>query len=88
MQTDIKQEISIFIVDTFLFGQAERLKDEASFLEEGFIDSTGVLELVMMVEERYGIKVEDEELNPDNFDSVNRLEDYVRRKLGALESAD
>ena len=67
-----------------LFGSSDRVfNDEDSFLEKEIIDSTGVLELVSFVEERFGIQVSDEELIPDNFDSVNKLGEYVRRKQGS-----
>jgi len=68
--------------ENFLFSNnGYELEDEASFLEEGIVDSTGVLELVMFVEETFGITVQDEELVPQNFDSVSQLAAYVRRKL-------
>jgi len=71
-------------VQNALFGSSERsFNDEDSFLEKEIIDSTGVLELVSFVEERFGIEVGDEELIPDNFDSINKLGEYVRRKQGA-----
>jgi acyl carrier protein len=67
-----------------LFGSSDRaFNDEDSFLEKEIIDSTGVLELVSFVEERFGIEVGDEELIPDNFDSINKLGEYVRKKQGA-----
>ncbi|PXF57370.1 MAG: hypothetical protein C4B58_10275 [Deltaproteobacteria bacterium] len=59
----VHDEIRQFIIDNFLMGQdSDSLKDDSSFLEEGVIDSTGVLELVGFLEENYEIKVEDEEL--------------------------
>lgn len=78
----ISDRIRSHILDSFLFtSDGGRLKNDASFLEEGIVDSTGVLELVMFVEENFGITVEDEEILPDNFDSVNALVGYVQRKL-------
>ncbi len=72
-----------FILDNFLFtADGSLLQDDASFLEEGIVDSTGVLELVMFVEETFGIEVDDEEIVPENFDSVERLARYVRLKTG------
>jgi acyl carrier protein len=72
-----------YILENFLFTDDNgRLQDDTSFLEEGIVDSTGVLELVMFVEETFGISVEDEEIVPENFDSVGRLARYVRPKLG------
>ena len=81
---EVKKQIRDFIVQNALFGSSERnFNDEDSFLEKEIIDSTGVLELVSFVEERFGIEVGDEELIPDNFDSINKLGEYVRRKQGA-----
>jgi acyl carrier protein len=72
-----------YILENFLFTNDNgRLQDNASFLEEGIVDSTGVLELVMFVEETFDITVEDEEIMPENFDSVQRLAGYVRSKAG------
>ena len=81
-QTDqIGDEIRNFVVENFLFGQASAVPDEdASLLETGVIDSTGVLELVSFLEERFEVRVEDTELVPENLDSVRRLSDFVRRK--------
>ena len=75
-------EIRNFIVENFLFGDtANPLNDEDSFLENGIIDSTGVLELVSHLEETFEIKVEDEELIPDNLDSIANVVKYLERKL-------
>jgi acyl carrier protein len=80
--TDIEGTIRAHIAKNILFsGNRYPYKDDASFLNEGIIDSMNVLELVMLVEERFGITVEDEELVPDNFDSINKLAAYVRRKV-------
>jgi acyl carrier protein len=75
-------ELRSFIVENFFFGQDEgQLSSDDSFIENGIIDSTGVLELVGFLETRYGIKVEDDELVPANLDTLNRLSAFVRRKL-------
>ena len=63
-------------------GGEEGLKDDASLLEEGIIDSTGVLDLVMFIEETFSIRVADEELTPENLDSVDRLVAFVEKKTG------
>jgi acyl carrier protein len=73
-------EIRNFIVENFLYGQDDGFDDNVSLLEKGIIDSTGVLELVSFVEEKYGISVEDEELIPENFDSVVNLSAYITKK--------
>jgi acyl carrier protein len=77
----IEQEIRQFIIDNFLFGETDcAFSNDDSFLEQGIIDSTGVLELVMFVETTYGINVEDNELVPANLDSVNNLVRFIDRK--------
>jgi acyl carrier protein len=79
----VEDQIRRYIADNFLFsGDGYALPDDASFLEEGIVDSTGVLELVMFVEEAFNIAVEDEEIVPENFDSVSQLAAYIRRKGG------
>ena len=79
----VNKEIRKFVVDNFLFGQGEFSADE-SFIGKGIIDSTGVLELVAFLEETYQIKVKDEELIPDNLDTIDCLVSFVNRKLTAV----
>lgn len=78
----VEQEVRDFIQNDLLFGKDMTFSDEDSFLEQGLIDSTGILELVHFIEERYGFTVEDSELIPENLDSVSRLGKYVRAKQG------
>jgi len=70
-----------FIIDNFLFGEAEKLQDDISFFESGIIDSTGILEVVSFLEEKFNIKVDDEELIPENFSSVIDIDRYLNQKL-------
>jgi acyl carrier protein len=79
--SDVKTQIREFIIENFLFGNADGLKDDTSFLEEGIIDSTGVLELVTFLEETFSIQVEDEELIPENLDSIDNVSAFLERKL-------
>jgi acyl carrier protein len=79
--SDIKSTIKDFIVENFMFGSEEGLNDDTSFLDEGIIDSTGILELVDFLEAEFSIQVEDEELVPENLDSLNNLEAYLSRKV-------
>ena len=74
-------DIRGFVVANFLFGEGGSLQNDDSFLETGIVDSTGILELVGYVGKQFNVTVEDHELVPDNFDSVNRVADYVCRKL-------
>lgn len=77
---EFKSIIRSFIVDNFLFGESENLNDETSFLEEGIIDSTGVLELITYLEETFNIKVDDDELIPENLDSIDNVAAFLIRK--------
>jgi len=77
------QELRTFIIDNFLFGDASgrfTFSDDDSFQERGIVDSTGILELVCHLQEHYGIAIEDEELVPDNLDSVSKVARFVERK--------
>jgi acyl carrier protein len=74
-------QIRSFIFENFLFDADESsLGNDDSFLEQGVIDSTGVLELVNWLEETFSLKVQDEELVPENLDSVNKLASFIAQK--------
>lgn len=77
---DTKQRIRQFLSDNILFGDAGHVGDDTSFLGEGIVDSTGVVELVLFVEETFGIQVDDDEIVPDNFDTINNLAAYIEQK--------
>lgn len=78
------QTIRKFVIDNYLFGEEDKLGNEDSFMETGIIDSTGILELVRFLESTYEIKVADEELIPDNLDSVNKIVSFIQAKQSAL----
>ena len=80
--TQIDEDVQDFVVKNFLFGQQNALAPDESLLERGILDSTGVLELIAFLEEHYAIKVEDDDVTPDNLDSVARISDFVSRKIG------
>ena len=81
--SEFKDTIRTFVVENFLFGNNENLEDNTSFLDEGIIDSTGILELVSYLEEEFSITVEDEDLVPENLDSLNNLIAYLGSKINA-----
>ncbi|MHA1381613.1 MAG: acyl carrier protein [Candidatus Helarchaeota archaeon] len=79
---DIKEILRMFISENFLASAGlDQFKDTDSFMDKGIIDSTGVLELVSFIEDRFKIIVEDEEIIPDNLDSLSRLTFYIKKKL-------
>ena len=81
---EIKTQLRDYIAQNLLFSEnGFPHDDEASFLEEGIVDSMGVMELVAFTEETFGIAIEDHEITPDNFDSINRLAGYISGKMTA-----
>lgn len=81
----MRDKIRSYIFTNFLFDDSDsNLSDEDSLLEKGIIDSTGVLELVMFLEESFNFEVHDEELIPENLDSVKNLVAFVNSKQAAL----
>lgn len=81
--TAVGQSIRGFIIESFLFGEDTGFTEEASFLENGVIDSMGFLELISYLEDTYNISIEDHELIPDNMDSLANVTSFVIRKLDA-----
>ena len=82
MTTDqIEQQVREFLTNNFIFDPSVKLDLEDSFMENGIIDSTGILEVIMWVESNFGVHVEDDEVLPENFDSIGSLVRYTERKI-------
>jgi acyl carrier protein len=75
--------VKAFVVENFLYGEGGRLDEETSFLESGIVDSTGIMELVSFLEKQFGIVVGDDDVVPENMDSLSRIDQYLHRKLKA-----
>jgi acyl carrier protein len=78
---EIRQQLRTYIIENFLFGDDKGFDDSVSFLESGILDSTGILEVISFLEEQFAIKVRDDELVPENLDSIMNLESYLGRKM-------
>jgi len=78
---NLSNDIREYIIDNFLFGEPGNLSDDTSFMEGGIVDSTGILEIVGYIEEKYGITIVDAELIPENFNSINNISKFLERKL-------
>jgi acyl carrier protein len=72
-----------FVVENFLFGDGKLLKEDTSFLEGAIVDSTGVLELVMFLEKTYNIKIEDDDLIPENLDTLRNIAVFLEKKINS-----
>ena len=81
MTENVKPILINFISENYLKGREIEDLENVSFLDRGIIDSVAVIEIVAFLKERFGIAVEDEDIIPDNLDSINKLESYVNRKL-------
>lgn len=88
MTDTLAAEVKAFVIENFLFGDASQpLADTDSLIEKGIVDSTGVLELVAFLEDRYRITVADGDIVPANLDSLARIAAFIRAKTPALATA-
>jgi len=74
-------EIREFVVSNFLYGEAGLLKDDTSFMQADILDSTGILELVTFLETKYNVKVANEEMLPENLDSIDKVAQFLAKKM-------
>jgi acyl carrier protein len=81
------EKIRTFVIDNYLFGEDEKLGNSDSFMESGIIDSTGILELVRFLEATFDVKVADEDLIPDNLDSIEKIVAFVQAKQASAAGA-
>ena len=81
---DTKNLVRNFLLDNFVMGSNVVIADDTSFMERHILDSTGFIELILFIEETFGVKVEDAEMLPENFDSLLNIEGYVERKRTVL----
>jgi acyl carrier protein len=78
--SELERDVRGFISDNFIL-DGDDLAGDASLTQQGVLDSMGVLELIMFVEERFGVKIPDEDTLPENLDSVDRIVRYVQGRL-------
>ncbi len=81
--TTVEQHVEQFIRENFFY-EGPPIERAASLMDSGILDSTGVLELVTYLEEKFGVAVADTELTPENLDSLQRIASFVGRKRSAL----
>ena len=79
-QSKIAAEVKDYIEKNFVYDQETNFKVDESLLDSGLVDSTGILEVVSFIEETFSISIEDEEMVPDNLDSVNKIASFIVRK--------
>lgn len=79
-QSEIVAKVKDYIEKNFVYDQETTLKVDESLLDSGLVDSTGILEVVSFIEETFGVSIEDEEMVPDNLDSVTKISSFIARK--------
>lgn len=77
---EIISEVRAFLKENFMLDDAVAIEEQTSFMDNHILDSTGFIELIGFIEERYGVTVDDEEMVPENFDSLRNIRGYVERK--------
>lgn len=78
----IEDKIKVYILDNFLFtDDQEALAREDSFMEKGIVDSTGMLEIIYFIEDEFEVKVDDDEMVPENLDSVSNIARFLEKKI-------
>ena len=82
--SDIEHDVRAFISENFIL-DGESLDGDASLTRQGVLDSMGVLELIMFIEERFELKVPDEDTLPENFDSVDRIVRYLHERVAVAQ---
>ena len=75
------EKIRSFIVDNYLFGDGSSLTNDTSFLEERIIDSTGILQIISFIEEEFDIRINDDEILPENLDSLSNISAFLNKKF-------
>jgi acyl carrier protein len=77
---DIAREVEHFVKRNYLLDEGEAIDHAQSLIGSGIIDSTGILELITFLEERYGVRFEDRELTAENFESISRIAAFLVEK--------
>lgn len=78
----IEQQLRDYIAQKILLASRFPYRDDTSFLESGIIDSLKLLDILLHIEKAYRITVADDEMVPDNFDSISKIANFIRRKMG------
>ena len=80
---DVQERVRLYLIENFLMGDSElAIQADTSFIDTGIVDSVGFIEIIAFLEESYGIVIEDEEMVPENLDSLRSIDAFVTRKRG------
>ncbi|MFN8519729.1 MAG: acyl carrier protein [Chloroflexota bacterium] len=76
----VQDQVREYVLETFFVADAGELSDDLSLIDSGIVDSTGMLDIILFLEERFGIHVADQETTPSNLETIGRIAGYVGRK--------
>ncbi len=79
---ETRAQVRQFIISNFYVSDPAVLADDASLLDAGIVDSTGVLEIITFIESTFSVSVEDQEMLPENLDAVSNIVKFVHKKTG------
>jgi acyl carrier protein len=77
---DVQAKVKQFIIENFYVSDPAELSGETSLITAGYVDSTGMLEVIAFLEEQFGIHIDDREMTPDNLETIDRITAFVGRK--------
>jgi acyl carrier protein len=80
MGMSTEQTLREFVIRNFYVSDPSEIRDDTSLVTGGYVDSTGVLEVIAFVEEKFGIRITDQETTPENLDSIARIASFIARK--------
>ncbi len=86
MSQEVIAQLRAFLKENFMMDEADTLGESTSFMENHILDSTGFIELITFVEERWGVQVDDTEMVPENFDSLRNIDAWLVRKRAGSAS--
>jgi acyl carrier protein len=80
-ESTVESKLRAYVLENYLFtDDASALDDSDSFMAKGILDSTGIMDMILFIEESFGVHVEDEDMVPENLDSVEKMAAFIRRK--------
>jgi len=85
---EVEKELKKHIINRFMHGDSSKFNEDESLFEKGIIDSLGVLELISFIEKKFAIQVDDEELIPENFETFNKILEFVETKLNIVKDRE
>lgn len=83
---DVQERVKRFIVDNFYVSDPAQLATDTSLITGGYVDSTGMLEVITFLESEFGIRIQDQEMVPDNLETIGQIASFVARKRLAIRA--